>query len=311
MKSFALAMLVATAMGAGDFVFDYETDGTNWGDIEGAEVCGTGTSQSPINLPTDTAVLSAQTLIDSEVDVNWYTVADENIVLTTEVVATPSVVVGDHTVKVVYNSAHDQITTRAADWTTGEINDWYLAQFHFHWMSEHEVDGARKDFEVHFVHFNAADPDQTAALVLGVMFSVGDTANPLFEQFDWTTNPTAPTIASLDLQSWLNGLDMTSRWNYQGSLTTPPCTEIVNWNVLTEIQTMTQDQLDSYKAALVGNPDFANWGNSRVVQELGDRTLVVINSDDLVTGLTTAGYEAASLMSLSAFAMASTFAILN
>lgn len=105
---------------------------------------------------------------------------------------------------------------------------------------------------------------------------------------------------------------MTQRWNYQGSLTTPPCTEIVNWNVLTEIQTMTQDQLDTYKAVVTAkNADFANWGNARDVQELGDRTLVIINSESLLTGLETAGYEAASLMSLSAFAMASTFAILN
>lgn len=73
---------------------------------------------------------------------------------------------------------------------------------------------------------------------------------------------------------------------------------------------MTQEQLDTYKAA-VTNTDFQTNGNSRAVQELNGRTLVIINSEDLVTGLEAAGYEAASLMSLSAFAMASTFAILN
>lgn len=117
-------------------------------------------------------------MIDSEVDVNWFSVSDENIVLTTEVIANPDVVVGDHAVKVVYNSDADVITTRVADWTTGDINDWNLAQFHFHWLSEHEIDGERKDFEVHFVHLNA---DGSAALVLGVLFEIGDTANPLFE----------------------------------------------------------------------------------------------------------------------------------
>lgn len=52
MKSFALAMLAASVSAAGDFVYDYNLNGADWGEIEGAELCGTGVNQSPIDLRT-------------------------------------------------------------------------------------------------------------------------------------------------------------------------------------------------------------------------------------------------------------------
>jgi carbonic anhydrase len=215
--------------------------------------------------------------------------------------------VGTHAVKVVYNSDADVITTNVADYQTGEIDNWNLAQFHFHWLSEHTVDGDHYDLEVHFVHLNAAGD---AALVLGVMFDASlDVEDPLLAQFDWTAD--SLSIASLDLQSWLNTLDLTSRWNYEGSLTTPPCTEFVNWNVLTTVMPMSQAQLTDYLAQFPA--DFI--GNARDVQPLGDRTLTYINSADLQLELSDLGYEfseeAGNLLSLSAFALASAMAALN
>lgn len=308
MKSFALAMLAASVSAAGDFVYDYNQLGADWGSIEGAEVCGTGTSQSPIDLPTDAPILDASSLIDSGVDADWFTVAEENFVITTETISNPDVQVGTHAVKVIYNENNDVLTTTVADWSTGETNNWYLKQFHFHTKSEHTIDSVQYDLEVHFVHFNTDDDNWTNALVLGVIFDASqDIADPLLEQFDWTTNPGAPTIEVLDLQGWLNGLDLSSRWNYQGSLTTPPCNEVVNWNVLTTVLPMSQAQLDTYISTM--GDGFI--GNARETLPLNDRTLNIINSNDIVVGLEDAGYEAASLLSLSAFAMASTFAVLN
>jgi carbonic anhydrase len=307
MKSFALAMLASSVAAAGDLVYTYDDQATQWPTLEGSEVCGTGVKQSPIDLTASADVLSPATLVDSDVNADWYTLADSNFVLTTETIASPTVSVGTHAVKVVYNSDADVITTNVANYQTGEIDNWNLAQFHFHWLSEHTVDGMPYDLEVHFVHLNAAGD---AALVLGVMFDASlDVEDPLLAQFDWTADTLS--IASLDLQSWLNSLDLSSRWNYEGSLTTPPCTEFVNWNVLTTVMPMSQAQLEGYLSQF---PE-GFIGNARDVQPLGDRTLTVINSADLQIGLTDLGYEfsedAGSLLSLSAFAMASTIAALN
>ena len=127
MKSFALAMLASSVAAAGDLVYTYDDQATQWPALEGSEVCGTGVKQSPIDLKISADVLSPATLVDSDVNADWYTLADSNFVLTTETIASPTVSVGTHAVKVVYNSDADVITTNVADYQTGLINNWNLA----------------------------------------------------------------------------------------------------------------------------------------------------------------------------------------
>ena len=111
MKSFALAMLAAYVSAAGDYVFDYLELGADWGDISGAETCGTGVSQSPIDLSSGAPILDASSLIDNGVDANWFTVAETNFNITTTTISNPDVSVGTHAVKVVYNENNDVLTT--------------------------------------------------------------------------------------------------------------------------------------------------------------------------------------------------------
>jgi carbonic anhydrase len=106
-----------------------------------------------------------------------------------------------------------------------------LVQYHFHAPSEHLVDGKNFPMEAHFVHKNA----ETGALgVLGVFFVPG-AANPTFASLAAKFPQNAGEETQLDSVD-PKGLLPTSLkyWSYEGSLTTPPCSEIVDWMVAME-----------------------------------------------------------------------------
>jgi len=106
-----------------------------------------------------------------------------------------------------------------------------LRQFHFHHPSEHLVDGKAFAMEAHFVHTAAAG----GVAVVGVFMTPGRT-NAVFNKIVSTMpteeSPPAPADHAIDP----NGLLPTRRsyYRYEGSLTTPPCSETVDWFVLAD-----------------------------------------------------------------------------
>jgi len=139
-----------------------------------------------------------------------------------------------------------------------------LLQFHFHHPSEHTVDGAVFDMECQFVH-KAADG---ALAVLGVMIAKG-APNPALEAI-WQVMPdkageTATGTTLLDASMLLPQDVVTFR--YAGSLTTPPCSEVVQWVVYRQAITASAEQLGRFAKL------FAN--NARPVQPLNRRKLLL------------------------------------
>ena len=71
-------------------------------------------------------------------------------------------------------------------------------------------------------------------------------------------------LDEVNLATFLASVDMRKFWGYNGSLTTPPCTEGIKWIVIDEIQTISEAQRDAIQAYFSGKPEFANgMGNNR------------------------------------------------
>ncbi len=140
---------------------------------------------------------------------------------------------------------------------------YHLAQFHFHSRSEHRVKGRQFDLEMHLVHQDA----EGKLLVVGILFETG-AENPFlaqfFDQLPATAHQTLASSGSLLNVSEVLPEDR-SYYYYQGSLTTPPCTEGVQWYVLRQPQQLSTSQLTAFRAI------FSN--NARPVQPLHARTV--------------------------------------
>jgi carbonic anhydrase len=148
-----------------------------------------------------------------------------------------------------------------------------LAQLHFHTPSEHLIDGMTFPLEMHIVSkLNDSVKNGGAAFtVVGILFKMGR-ENPFLKEFlnsipqtegKDTLNPQKVKLPDLFMDI-SNGKKLTY-YNYQGSLTTPPYTESVNWLVTMRIFEASQEQIAAIEK-LQGN-------NARHVQALNNRQI--------------------------------------
>ena len=137
-------------------------------------------------------------------------------------------------------------------------------QFHFHHPSEHVLAGNRWPLEAHFVHQAVAGHDLA---VVAVLFRPGR-ANDALEQI-FSRMPGKPgTVAlqsALDMSQLLPRSAVTYR--YAGSLTTPPCSENVNWVVFRDPIEASSGQIDSFARLFPMN--------ARPVQPLANRSVTI------------------------------------
>ncbi len=103
-------------------------------------------------------------------------------------------------------------------------------QFHFHHPSEHAVNGGRWPLEVHIMH-KAEAGDIAMASILFRPGRENDLLTRIFAEAP-TSKGKATLTQALDMDRFLPTSHATYR--YAGSLTTPPCSEIVSWIVFRE-----------------------------------------------------------------------------
>ncbi len=137
-----------------------------------------------------------------------------------------------------------------------------LLQFHFHKPSEEKIDGKPMAMVVHFVHKNA---DGKLA-VLGVLLKEGN-ENPGIKTL-WANLPKEENVEYVPEGVNFNPGNLLPRefdfYSYEGSLTTPPCTEGVRFFILKTTVNIAKEQVQAFPFKM----------NARPVQPLNGRELL-------------------------------------
>lgn len=118
-----------------------------------------------------------------------------------------------------------------------------LLQVHFHTPAEHAMDGMRFPMVAHFVHATSAGE----LGVLGVFFTAGRDNPALATLLDAHAQGSGTTL-SVDLDDMVP--DELEVYRYMGSLTTPPCSEGVNWHVANVPVEASAEQIAKLRGAL-------------------------------------------------------------
>ena len=145
-----------------------------------------------------------------------------------------------------------------------------LIGVHIHCPSEHTLKTFRNDCELHMVHLRQGVDENTVAdkrkyLVVSFLISKHEGENhPLFEG------------EIMDFSPYLN--EEAKFYFYEGGLTTPACSQQVNWVIKTEPLKISQKQFEAIFIPI--NEVFSGaFGNARNVQSLNSRTVFEISFD--------------------------------
>ena len=232
-----------------------ERDRTHWGyrGVEGPEhwalvkpsymTCETGRQQSPIN------ILMPRHGHDQE-DLQFHY---------------------QPTPLTIRNNGHTiQVNYREGSFLRLNGQTYKLRQFHFHDPSEHHIDGKVFPMEMHLVHQN----DHGHIVVVGILLILGE-ENLVFSEVEkWMQQHTGHQLPAkgeeVVTNLTFNLMDLlphnTHHFSYHGSLTTPPCSEGVQWIVLKTPIEISQIQADRSMTTI--GP------NARPLQPLHQRELL-------------------------------------
>jgi carbonic anhydrase len=167
--------------------------------------------------------------------------------------------------KLVDNGHTIQVSNNGANSLTYNGKMYEFKQFHYHSRSEHLINGASTEMELHLVHQN---PQSGSLLVVGYMINEGS-ANPLSESVlnGWPAqkNVEVTTAPTIDLNTLLP--EDRRYYTYIGSLTTPPCSQGVTFFILKQGLELSAGQLARFKAHYSHNARPVQPLNARLVYE--------------------------------------------
>lgn len=130
-----------------------------------------------------------------------------------------------------------------------------LLQFHFHAPSENTIDGKLYPLEMHMVH--QAEDGQYG--VFGIMFELGEeTPEPILSAWQQVAATEGLTDA-IDIGQVYDNLGSIAAWD--GSFTTPPCSEGVQWVLSRTPSKITRENFEAFWDYIGGYP--GNWRNTQ------------------------------------------------
>lgn len=229
------SLLLPQPAQANSWSYTGKTDPESWGTLSPTfQACKNGKEQSPINLPDAVALDSRELAI-----------AYHSSPLT-----------------LLNNGITLQGNYKPGSWLHLNNQAYELLQFHFHSPSEHQVAGKAFEMELHLVHRSPAG----ALAVIGVLIQAGK-RNPVIQRI-WDEIPGAMNVEKYVPEIEINAEKLLPQdrnfYQYTGSLTTPPCSEGVQWMVMREAIALSSGQIDRFHQV------FAR--NSRPIQPLNQRT---------------------------------------
>ncbi|XP_044748510.1 putative carbonic anhydrase 5 [Coccinella septempunctata] len=165
-----------------------------------------------------------------------------------------------------------------------------LVQFHFHWGSEHTIEGNRKALESHFVTYNNRYKSLEEALkyrggiaVLAVLYEESARQNDKFNPIVRSLQKIKKTKQKTEIKinpTKLLPREFTRFYRYDGSLTTPDCNDVVVWTIFSELVPISKDQVKQFSSIRDAEGKMLSQ-NFRFIQPLNGRTVFEIYTDDV------------------------------
>jgi carbonic anhydrase len=238
----------------------------HWGDI-GFPVCSKGNAQSPVNIRTNKVApyRGSPLLLSYE--------SSELVIENT-----------GHVVEVVIPTGVNSTLQIGGD-------SYELVQYHFHTPGEHEVNGQLADVEAHFVHMNA----QGVTAVVGVFYRLGSEPNALLDRIllsapetageEITAGEASPAEMFHNIQDVCatggGSIKVNSFYAYDGSLTTPGCTQNVVWSVLEDGGGVSHAAVKRFHELIAQFPNYDGYpNNNRPVLPLNGRVIKLRRDGD-------------------------------
>lgn len=228
-------------------LLDYENQADWTGSCEDTKM------QSPINIQNSTEFLTADYGEFTLIEMNYPPLKNVQRVI-------------EHEHSFVFEFENKDIGAYLSVKKNGNTYKFNFINAHIHCPSEHHINGKEYSCEIHLVHqrsINSSDEDKTFTfLVVGIFLKKDETvtASNMFGSKDLDFSPYIKTNQNY--------------YYYEGSLTTPPCTEAVNWLLSTKIVGINSEQLnDLYEWISKVYPIV---GNDREVHDLQNREVYYV-----------------------------------
>jgi carbonic anhydrase len=225
---------VAPAAGDPEWHYDGPAGPNGWGTLSPKfAACGEGRSQSPVDI--------AET-----------TIGTEALEFKTDLMpGSLRIAHHEHVADGINNGHTIQINYEGADELTIGNDTYGLVQYHFHNQSEHTVKGKHYPMEMHLVH-----KAESGKLAVVAVFIEEGAHNAAFDPI-WNNLPKQRGVethypsVSVDVDKLLPA--NRASYRYDGSLTTPPCSEGVRWIVMTTPIQLSADQVKAFTAIIHDN----------------------------------------------------------